>query len=99
MEKKIISEIQIIPVKPQKGLLAFCTFVLFDSIYCSSVAIYSKLTDGFRLVYPTKAAFGNDLNVFYPINKKTGDAIQDEVIKKFKEVMNIKSDRYDFLNN
>ncbi|HSG30838.1 MAG TPA: hypothetical protein VLB82_04755 [Thermodesulfobacteriota bacterium] len=51
---KIISEIQVIPVKANKGLIAFCSFVLYESIYCSSVGIYTSPHGGYRLVYPTK---------------------------------------------
>lgn len=51
---KTISEIQIVPVKPDKGLVGFCSFILYESIYCSSVAIFTRPDGSFRLVYPTK---------------------------------------------
>jgi len=45
---------QIIPVKPKKGLIAFCCFVMFEATYCCSVGIYTRPGGGYRLVYPTK---------------------------------------------
>ncbi|HQF37162.1 MAG TPA: septation protein SpoVG family protein [Candidatus Dojkabacteria bacterium] len=89
---KVISEIHIVPVKPQDGLVAFCTFVLYESVYCSSIAIMTRLDGSYRLLYPSKRVSGKQMNIFYPINKETGVLIEEEVINKFKEVMN--NDRY-----
>lgn len=94
---KIINEIQIIPVKPRNGLIAFCSFVLFESIYCNSVAIFTKIDGNLRLVYPTKKALNKEINIFHPINKKVGSFIESEISKKFKDVMN--NDRYNCHHN
>lgn len=88
----IISEIQIIPVKPINGLVAFCSFVLFESVYCGSVAIFTCTNGTYRLVYPTKKIGYRDMNIFHPITKELGDYIKIEVNKKVNEVM--KNDRY-----
>ena len=86
--KNPISEIQIIPVKPKDGLLAFCSFVLFESMYCSSVGLFTRLSGGYRLVYPKKRVGLKDINIFYPINSEIGSFIEKEVTKVFKDVMN-----------
>lgn len=93
---KIINEIQIIPVKPDKGLVGFCSFILYECIYCSSVAIFTRPDGSFRLVYPTKKVADKDIHIFHPINKMVGKHIEQEVIKKFNDVM--KHDRYNFDN-
>lgn len=93
---KTISEIQIIPVKPDRGLVGFCSFILYESIYCSSVAIFTRPDGTYRLVYPTKKLADKDINIFHPISKSTGKHIEKEVIKKFNDVM--KNDRYNFDN-
>ena len=77
--KTIINEIQIVPVKPSNGLIAFASFVLFNSIYCSSVGVYTRPTGGYRLVYPTKKIGEGQLNIFYPINSQIGLIIESEV--------------------
>lgn len=77
--EKIISEVQLFPVKPQKGLVAFVSFVLFGSIYCSSVAVYTRPEGGFRLVYPKKDIGTKSLDVFHPITAEVGEAIEEEV--------------------
>lgn len=75
----IISEVQITPVKPKDGLIAFASFVLFGSIYCSSVAVYTRPTGGVRLVYPARRVGEKQVTVFYPIKSQLGLAIETEV--------------------
>ena len=88
MSVQIISEIQIIPVKANKGLVAFCSFVLYEAIYCSSVGIYTRPNGcGYRLVYPTKIVNQTNLNIFHPINSQIGKLIEQEVSKKVDEVL------------
>ena len=91
-----ISEIQIIPVKPQDGLVAFVSFVLDESIYLGSIAILTRPEGGYRLVYPTKKVGLRSLNIFHPINKEFANLIEKEVFVKFEDVM--KNDRYDSFN-
>ncbi len=54
MKEFEISEIQIIPVKPQEGLMAFASCVVNEALYIGDIAIHSSLTitEGLRLVYP-----------------------------------------------
>jgi stage V sporulation protein G len=94
---KIIKEIEIIPVKPKNGLIAFCSFVIFGAFYVSSVAIMTRPKGGYRLVYPTKKLADRDINLFYPIDKNLGALIQEEVIIKYNDV--IKNDRHNSFNN
>ncbi len=91
-----ISEIQIIPVKPMNGLVAFASFVLDDNLYLGSIGILTRPEGGYRLVYPTKKVGIRNINIFHPINKAFAESIEKEVIVKFEDVM--KNDRYDSFN-
>lgn len=91
-----ITEIQIIPIKPQSGLVAFASFVLNDNLYLGSIGIMTRPEGGYRLVYPTKKIGIRNINIFHPINKNFAETIEKEVIKKFEDVMN--HDRYDSFN-
>lgn len=62
----------------------------------SSIAIHKKLNaEGYRITYPSKGKF----NIFYPINKEVGFAIETAVLNKFQEVMGKVYDGYDNDNN
>jgi len=90
-----ISEIEIIPIKPHNGLLAFSSFILNNAFYIGDVAIYSRLNKpGYRLVYPVKAlAYGARVNCFHPINKNAAQKIEDEVIKKYSDLISKSDDK------
>lgn len=85
---KAISEVQIVPVKANNGLIGFASFVLYEAIYCGSVGVFTRPNGGYRLVYPTRKMIGKDIDVYYPINKQVGLAIEEAVAIKFEEVVN-----------
>ena len=93
-EETQISEIQIVPVKPQEGLIAFASFVLDEKYYVGSVAIFTRLnSEGFRLVYPAKKVGDKNINLFYPINSETGKAIEEAVSEKVNKMFENSYDR------
>lgn len=82
----VISEIQIIPVKPKDGLVAFASCVINSSLYVGNIAIYTSPTnsEGYRLVYPSKVLpNGKEINCVHPINKETGEEILKAIIGRF----------------
>jgi DNA-binding cell septation regulator SpoVG len=83
-----ISEVNITPIKPQNGLVAFASFVLYEAIYCGSVGIMTRPSGGYRLLYPTKEVAGRQLDVYHPISGTVGRMIEQEVIAKYEEVTN-----------
>lgn len=50
-----ISEIQITPIKPQNGLVAFASCLINKGLYLGSIGILTRLEGGYRLTYPTKS--------------------------------------------
>lgn len=84
--QNLVKEIQIVPVKPNNGLIGFCSFVLLDGIYCSSIAIFTRLQGGYRLVYPTKIVNGKEMHVFHPIDQELGKQIEEAVNRKLGEL-------------
>ena len=93
-----ITEVQINPIKPKDGLVAFASFVLDDSLYLGCVGIATRLQGGYRLTYPTKRTGNKDINVFHPINKAFAQAVESEVVKRFEDVMNKSNDRHNSIN-
>jgi stage V sporulation protein G len=82
-----ITEIQIIPIKAKDGLVAFASIVLENSLYLGSVGVYTRLNgSGYRITYPTKKIGNRDINIYHPINKETGQAIEKAIISKAKEI-------------
>ena len=90
MSELEITEIQIFPVKPKDGLVAFVSCVINNSLYIGNIALYTSLSgaEGYRLVYPSKLLpNGKEVNCVHPINKEAGTLISKAIIEKFMEVM------------
>ena len=85
MQEINLSEIDVTPIKPRNGLIAFCSFVINNSFFVGDVAIYSRLDgSGYRLVYPIKILpNGAKINCFYPINQKSSKIIEEQVFRVF----------------
>ncbi len=78
-----ISEIQIVPIKPNTGLLGFVSLVFDNCFYLGSIGIYTRPQGGYRLTYPTRGAF----NIFHPINRAIATTVERAVISKLEDVM------------
>lgn len=90
MNEIVISEIQIVPIKPHNGLLAFATCVIGKKFFVGSIAIYSSPSskEGFRLVFPNKKlSSGQIIDCFHPINKEAEQLLTSAIIKKYLELM------------
>ncbi len=87
-----ITEIQIVPVKPNNGLVAFASVIYDGSFYLGSIAIFTRKSGGYRLVFPNKVTEQKSIDIFYPISKDIGKMLEEVISKKFEEVMN--NDRY-----
>lgn len=78
-----ITEVQIIPIKANNGLIAFGSILFDDCLFLGSIGIHKKLDgSGYRITYPTKKIGEKDINIFHPINKEVSKLIEDEIIKK-----------------
>lgn len=82
-----ITEVQIIPIKANNGLIAFGNVLFDDSLFLGSIGIHKKLDgNGYRITYPTKKIGEKNINIFHPINKQTSKLIEDEIIKKVERL-------------
>lgn len=95
----LVSEVNITPIKPNDGLVAFASCVLNDELYVGSMGVH-KLIDGtgYRITYPTKKIGSRQLNFFHPVNKKAGVAIESAVIAKCVEIFKRSDERNDRYN-
>lgn len=83
----IITEVNLTPVKPTGGLVAFASCVIDDCLYVGSLGIHKRLDGkGYRLTYPTKKLGGHQLNYYHPINREAGAAIEQAVFAKCDEL-------------
>jgi len=88
LKEIVISEIQIVPVKPKDGLVAFASCLINDCLYIGDIAVYTSFGEKeFRLVYPSKILpNGKQINCVHPITRESGDLIYEAIISVYKEL-------------
>lgn len=80
--ENVITEVEYIPIKPKAGCLGFVCFVLYGSLYCGSVAVYSRPTGGIRLVWPKIKNRGHQFPTVHPISETLANNIES-VIREY----------------
>lgn len=84
-----VSEVQITPIKPNDGIVAFASCVVDEQLYLGSLGVHKKLDGtGYRITYPTKKIGTRQLNYYHPLTKEVGNAIEQAVITKCNELFN-----------
>ncbi len=77
-----ISEVNIVPIKPNNGHIGFASFILNNALYVGNVAIFTRMDgQGLRLVYPKKGG----LDCVHPISKEFGQELCEAVEQKYNE--------------
>lgn len=81
-----ITEVEIVPVKPDAGLIAFASCVVDDSLYLGSIAVFTRLNGGYRLVFPTKKIGQRNLPLHHPISRSASEALEREITTRVSEL-------------
>lgn len=90
-----ISEIQITPVKPSDGLVAFASCVIDSQLYVGSLGVHQLLNgNGYRITYPTKKIGSRQLNYYHPVTKQAGQLIEQAIVAKCVELFEKSDEQY-----
>lgn len=82
-----VSEVQFVPVKPDNGLVGFASCILDDCYYVGSIAIFTRLSGGYRLVFPTKKVGDRHLHHHHPITKEMSKAMEEAILSRAAEIL------------
>jgi stage V sporulation protein G len=67
--------------------VALASCVVDEKWYIGSLGIYTRLKGGYRITYPNKKVGENAINIFHPINREAGDAVEKAVVEKYEELI------------
>lgn len=92
----MVSEVNITPVKPADGLVAFASCVINGQLYIGSLGVHQLLDgSGYRITYPAKRIGSRQLNYFHPITKDFGRVIEQAIVEKCIEVFERSDEQHD----
>lgn len=82
----LVTSVNIQPVKPSRGLVAFASVTIDDSLYLGSIAVYTRPDGSYRLLYPDKKVGDRSMDIFHPINRSASKQIEEVIFKKCDEI-------------
>ncbi len=84
----IITEPTFLPLKPNgKGLIGIASVVYNNSLSLNCISVYSRPNGDLRLVFPNKVLPNSkEINVYYPIDSETYEAIRKAIVDKYLEI-------------
>ena len=89
-----ITEVEIVPIKAQNGLIALASVVFENALFLGSIGIFTRLDgSGYRITYPTKSNSGRNFNIYHPIRKEVSEAIERAVLAKAVSVLGYQTQR------
>lgn len=81
----VVEEIELYPLKPSQGLVAWASFVLNRSLYVAGIGVHLRPDGRYRLVYPERVLpNGKRISLFHPINRQAGDLFEQAVSGKLE---------------
>lgn len=89
-----ITEVRVVPIKPQDGLVAFASVVVDESLYLGSIAVYIRPNGSYRLLYPAKKVGVRSLDIFHPISRSASRRLEELIFEKCDEIFENDSEQY-----
>lgn len=82
-----ISQVEIIQIRPKRGLIGFATIEIDEQLLLHSIGIHRKRDgSGYRLTYPTQGSYSVSKAVFHPTNPDLSKEIERCIFKKLTEI-------------
>lgn len=81
-----IKRVEIVPIRPCEGLIAFANIVLEEGLYLGSIGVHRKLDGGFRITFPTRKVGETNLCIYHPLNPIVSKEFETAICSKAEEV-------------
>jgi len=82
-----VTNIEIIPVRPKDGLVAFANCTIDNQLSIASIAIYTRMKGGYRLVFPGKKLGDTQVNYVVPTSRESYTAIENAIVNKYEKLL------------
>ncbi len=83
-----VTKVEILPIHPQDGLMAFACVELDGRFYVSSIGVHRKRDgSGYRITYPTKRIGEGSQTICHPTTQELSREIEKVVCEKAEKVL------------
>lgn len=85
-----VTKIQIIPIHPKDGLMAFASFETDDGFYIGSIGVHKKRDcTGYRITFPTRKVGTHSQTICHPTNPELSKKIESAITNKAEQVLGL----------
>lgn len=85
-----ITKVELLPIKPQSGLMAFACVEIDNHFYVSSIGVHRKRDGtGYRITYPTRKVGEHNQTIFHPTEPSLSKEIERAICNRAEEVLGL----------
>lgn len=82
-----ITKVELLPIRPQNGLIAFASIKLDDRLYITSIGVHKRLDGkGYRITYPTRKIGKQSVSICYPVEPTMSKEIEMAICRRAIEL-------------
>jgi DNA-binding cell septation regulator SpoVG len=83
-------KVELLPIKPQNGLMAFACVEIDHQFYVSSIGVHKRRDGtGYRITYPTRKVGEQNQTIFHPTEPSLSKEIEQAICNKAEELMGL----------
>ena len=85
-----VKKVEIVPIKPHEGLLAFASIEIDDLFYVGSIGVHKRRDGrGYRITFPTRKVGDHQLAICHPTTPDLSKEIELAITSKAEEVLGL----------
>jgi DNA-binding cell septation regulator SpoVG len=85
-----VKKVEIVPIKPHEGLLAFASIEIDDLLYIGSIGVHKRRDgNGYRITFPTRRVGEHQLTICHPMTPDLSKEIESAITTKAEEVLGL----------
>ncbi len=81
-----IKKVEIVPIRPYEGLIAFANVELEEGLYLGSIGVHRKLDGGFRITFSIRKVGEANLCIYHPIKQEVSKEFETAICSKAKKL-------------
>jgi DNA-binding cell septation regulator SpoVG len=85
-----VKKVEIVPIKPHEGLLAFASVEIDGQFYIGSIGVHKRRDGrGYRITFPTRKVGDHQLAICHPTTPDLSKEIESAITSKAEEVLGL----------
>ena len=85
-----VKKVEIVPIKPHEGLLAFASIEIDDQLYIGSIGVHKRRDGkGYRITFPSRKVGDYQMIICHPTTPDLSKEIESAISSKAEEILGL----------